>query len=135
MFDDVSTAAIVGTGALVAGLQLCYMAAVFSLATHRRCGVSLGFRRPDVISVLFSSVHKSLTLGVPVLKIVFKDAPLLPLLSLPLLMYHPVQIVLGGLAAPSLKTWVMAAGETGTQNSAPLAGGVGEPGALLPLYK
>ena len=52
--------------------------------------------------VLFCSVHKSLTLGVPVMKIVFASSPYLSLITLPILMYHPIQIIVGGLLAPSV---------------------------------
>jgi len=94
-----------------------------------------GFTRADVVSVLFSSVHKSLTLGIPVLKIVFKDSKSLPLLSMPLLMYHPIQIVLGGLAAPSLKAWVLAESPPSAASSPSDDGGGpsdGEMGMLPP---
>ena len=57
-------------------------------------------------------MHKSLTLGVPVLKIVFGHYPrAMPLLTMPLLMWHPLQILIGGLAAPSIKHWVHKGGE------------------------
>ena len=108
-FSNVTTGGLVFTGVVVALLQLCLMAIVFRLACSRRLNRRwrLNFSRPDVVAVVFSAVHKSLTLGVPVLKVVFSTSPILPLLSTPLLMYHPLQIVLGGLAAPLIKTWVL----------------------------
>jgi hypothetical protein len=108
-FSNVTTSGLIFTGVIVALLQLCLMIIVFRLAISSRLNRRwrLNFSRPDVVAVVFSAVHKSLTLGVPVLKVVFSRSPILPLLSTPLLMYHPLQIVLGGLAAPLIKTWVL----------------------------
>ena len=93
------------------------MALSFRLSTAkalRNAPWKCRFTRPDVVAVVFSSVHKSLTLGVPVLKIVLaRHAHALPLLSMPLLMYHPLQIVIGGLAAPAIKAWVNAGEDLG----------------------
>lgn len=117
VFDGVSTAALCGCAVSVALLQVALMALSFRLATSaglRSWPWRCRFTRPDVVAVLFSSVHKSLTLGVPVLKIVFaRHAAALPLLSMPLLMYHPLQIVIGGLAAPAIKAWVSAGEDLG----------------------
>ena len=44
--------------------------------------------------------------GIPILKIVFPDSKMFGLISLPLLVYHPTQILLGSLLVPYLQTWV-----------------------------
>eukprot|EP00041_Stephanoeca_diplocostata_P014416 m.261221 g.261221 ORF g.261221 m.261221 type:complete len:337 (-) comp19692_c0_seq4:461-1471(-) len=67
---------------------------------------SLGFSRRDVVCMMFSSTHKSLTLGMPMMKIIFEGNPNLSLISLPLLMYHPMQIMLGSFVVPSAKAWI-----------------------------
>ncbi|KAJ1454074.1 putative sodium bile acid cotransporter [Pelagophyceae sp. CCMP2097] len=100
--------AVVHTAMIVVCLQLTFIGTVFLLTTTRR-GISMvgQFAPADVVCVLFCGTHKSLTLGIPVLQIVFRDHPFLPTITAPLLMYHPVQIVLGGLLVPSVKDWML----------------------------
>jgi len=62
-----------------------------------------------VICITFCGTHKSLTLGMPMLKIIFENHPQFSLISLPLLMYHPTQIMLGGLMVPAARNWVVSA--------------------------
>ena len=96
--------ALAVTGFVVLSLQLVFLGAVFILTATTKI-----LRRPlppgDVICALFCASHKSLTLGIPVMKIVFPDHPRFGLLSAPLLMYHPIQIVLGGVLVPSVRAW------------------------------
>ena len=40
------------------------------------------------------------------LKILYEDDPNLPLICLPLLVYHPTQILLGGLLVPHLRSYL-----------------------------
>ena len=49
---------------------------------------------------------KSLTLGIPMLKIIYNGSDYLSLLSIPLLCYHPTQILLGGLLVPRVTQWL-----------------------------
>lgn len=44
--------------------------------------------------------------GIPMLKIVFEGYEHLSLISVPLLIYHPAQILLGSILLPSIKTWM-----------------------------
>jgi predicted Na+-dependent transporter len=73
---------------------------------HKFCTAVLAFKPEDVICVIFCGVHKSLTLGIPMLKIMFEDnlSSNLGQMCLPLLIYHPVQILLGGFMVPHLKS-------------------------------
>ncbi|ROL45122.1 Sodium/bile acid cotransporter 7 [Anabarilius grahami] len=54
--------------------------------------------------------HLSLLLvvfiSIPMLKIVFEGYEHLSLISVPLLIYHPAQILLGSILLPSIKTWM-----------------------------
>ncbi|CAL8241283.1 unnamed protein product [Merluccius merluccius] len=65
-----------------------------------------GFTPADTVAIMFCSTHKSLTLGIPMLKIVFSGYQQLSVISVPLLIYHPAQILLGSLLVPSIKTWM-----------------------------
>ena len=44
--------------------------------------------------------------GIPMMKIVFAGEPGLSILSIPLLIYHPTQILLGAGLVPLLQKWV-----------------------------
>ena len=64
------------------------------------------FPPEDIVCIIFCGVHKSLTLGMPMLKIMFEDSPHLAAMSLPLLIYHPTQIFLGGVLAPYMRSTI-----------------------------
>ncbi|ELK25382.1 Sodium/bile acid cotransporter 7 [Myotis davidii] len=66
-----------------------------------------GFTPADTVAIVFCSTHKSLTLGIPMLKIVFAGHEHLSLISVPLLIYHPVQILLGSVLVPTIKSWMV----------------------------
>jgi sodium/bile acid cotransporter 7 len=66
------------------------------------------FTAQDTVAIIFCSTHKSLTLGIPILRIMFHGYSHLSQISLPLLVYHPTQIILGGLMVSQLKDWVHA---------------------------
>jgi len=70
--------------------------------------------KQDVIAIMFCCSHKSLTLGIPLLKIMYEGNPLLSILSIPLLIYQPTQILLGSTLVEGLKTWLRT---TGTDSS------------------
>lgn len=45
-------------------------------------------------------------LGIPILRIMFHGYSHLSQISLPLLVYHPTQIILGGLVVSQIKDWM-----------------------------
>jgi sodium/bile acid cotransporter 7 len=55
---------------------------------------------------LFGCVHKTVAAGVTLLQAVYGDDPSIGLLTLPLLLYHPSQLVVGSMIAPHLEKWV-----------------------------
>lgn len=65
------------------------------------------FKPADTVAIMFCSTHKSLTLGIPMLKIVFQGYKYLSLISIPLLIYHPTQILLGGVLVPVVRSWML----------------------------
>uniref|UniRef100_A0A3B4VPE8 Sodium/bile acid cotransporter n=1 Tax=Seriola dumerili TaxID=41447 RepID=A0A3B4VPE8_SERDU len=65
-----------------------------------------GFSPADTVAIVFCSTHKSLTLGIPMLKIVFAGYEHLSLISVPLLIYHPAQILLGSVLVPTIRSWM-----------------------------
>uniref|UniRef100_A0A8C4GYK9 Sodium/bile acid cotransporter n=1 Tax=Dicentrarchus labrax TaxID=13489 RepID=A0A8C4GYK9_DICLA len=67
------------------------------------CRSGSGFSPADTVAIVFCSTHKSLTLGIPMLKIVFEGYEHLSLISVPLLIYHPAQILLGSVLVPTIR--------------------------------
>jgi len=55
--------------------------------------------REDMIAAYFCSVKKTLAMGVPLAVLIFGERADLPLILLPVMFYHPVQLFLNGLLA------------------------------------
>ncbi|GDY14605.1 bile acid:sodium symporter [Planctomycetota bacterium] len=58
-----------------------------------------GLGRGQRIAVLFCASQKTLAVGVPLIAVLFAGDPRLALLTLPVLLYHLVQLVAGGIIA------------------------------------
>ncbi|XP_035682414.1 sodium/bile acid cotransporter 7-A-like [Branchiostoma floridae] len=86
-------------------IQVCLLLLLFFVTRSP----SFGFTPSDVVSLMFCATHKSLTLGIPMLKIVFAGYEHLSVISIPLLVYHPTQILLGGVLVSPVRTWMLAA--------------------------
>jgi sodium/bile acid cotransporter 7 len=89
---------------LVLFMQMVLMGVSYSMAQY----LHQYFTAQDTVAIIFCSTHKSLTLGIPILRIMFHGYSHLSQISLPLLVYHPTQIILGGLMVSQLKDWVHA---------------------------
>uniref|UniRef100_W5KD57 Sodium/bile acid cotransporter n=1 Tax=Astyanax mexicanus TaxID=7994 RepID=W5KD57_ASTMX len=87
---------------IIFSIQITFMLLTFLLSTR----ASSGFSAADSVAIIFCATHKSLTLGIPMLKIVFEGYEHLSLISVPLLIYHPAQILLGSILVPTIKTWM-----------------------------
>ncbi|KAF2900778.1 hypothetical protein ILUMI_05408 [Ignelater luminosus] len=92
---------ILVTMILVLLIQMFLLLLSFSFAKSLKY-----FTPADVVCAMFCSTHKSLTLGIPILRIMFHGLSHLSQISLPLLVYHPTQMILGGLLVSNLKDWV-----------------------------
>lgn len=93
---------LVTTAVIIVLMQISLLSLTFFLST-RSC---FGFTAKDTVAIIFCSTHKSLTLGIPMLKIIYNGSDHLSLLSIPLLCYHPTQILLGGCLVPSVTKWM-----------------------------
>jgi sodium/bile acid cotransporter 7 len=67
-----------------------------ALAITWTLGKRLGFDRGERIAALFCGSKKSLASGVPMARVIFGSAPGLGLVLLPIMIYHPLQLVVGG---------------------------------------
>ncbi|XP_010077775.1 PREDICTED: sodium/bile acid cotransporter 7-like [Pterocles gutturalis] len=88
---------------IIFSIQMSFMFLTFLFSTRNNSG----FTPADTVAIIFCSTHKSLTLGIPMLKIVFAGYEHLSLISVPLLIYHPAQILLGSLLVPTIKSWMV----------------------------
>jgi len=71
---------------------------------------SLGFFFPDQpkmrVMGLFGATHKTIAMGVPLITAMYQDSPVLGLYTLPILIWHPMQLFLGSFVAPRLCVYV-----------------------------
>ncbi|NWR55696.1 NTCP7 protein, partial [Bucorvus abyssinicus] len=88
---------------IIFSIQMSFMFLTFLFSTRNNSS----FTPADTVAIIFCSTHKSLTLGIPMLKIVFAGYEHLSLISIPLLIYHPAQILLGSLLVPTIKSWMV----------------------------
>ncbi|CAH1396790.1 unnamed protein product [Nezara viridula] len=61
----------------------------------------------DIVAITICSSYKSLTLGIPILRILFSGYSHFSQIMLPLLLYQPIQIMMGGFIAPPFKLWMI----------------------------
>ncbi|SDT86242.1 solute carrier family 10 (sodium/bile acid cotransporter), member 7 [Verrucomicrobium sp. GAS474] len=63
---------------------------------------ALRFDRADTIAAYFCSVKKTLAMGVPLAALIFGARPDLSLILLPIMLYHPLQLIVNGILANQL---------------------------------
>lgn len=97
-----SVSTLVVTILLVIILQLILMAIIVLITSN----FNMHYLPGDIVAILFCSTHKSLTLGFPMLKVLYGQQPRFFLISFPLLVYHPTQILIGSLLSPALQQWL-----------------------------
>jgi len=62
-------------------------------------GRALGFSREDAIAAYFCAVKKTLAMGVPMAMLIFGQRADLSLILLPIMFYHPLQLLANGILA------------------------------------
>lgn len=72
----------------------------------------LKLNRPDAIAAYFCSVKKTLAMGVPLALLIFGRRSDLSLILLPIMFYHPVQLLINGILAnrwarPGAASWLV----------------------------
>lgn len=82
---------------LVGGLCLALFGLVLLLTSRIARGV--GLNRADRIAAIFCGSKKTLAAGVPMAKLIFGAHPALGLILLPIMVYHPLQLIVGGILA------------------------------------
>lgn len=88
-------------GLTLTGLVLLWVVLLFagmSLLIHLNCRL-LRLNQEDRIAAYFCSVKKTLAMGVPLAMLIFGKRSDLPLILLPIMFYHPLQLFVNGLFA------------------------------------
>jgi len=55
---------------------------------------------------LFGCSHKTIAMGIPLIHAMYANSPLLATYTLPILIWHPMQLVVGSLLVPRLTAWI-----------------------------
>ena len=55
---------------------------------------------------LFGCTHKTVAMGVPLINAIYESNPSVGLYTLPLLIWHPMQLVVGSFVAPYINAYV-----------------------------
>lgn len=88
------------------------IACQFVLLTSFMCvaWVSLGLffsKSPELrVMGLFGCTHKTVAMGVPLINAIYEDSPFVGQYTLPLLIWHPMQLLLGSFLVPRLLAFV-----------------------------
>jgi solute carrier family 10 (sodium/bile acid cotransporter), member 7 len=106
----------IGMFVLVGVIVLALLAAAlgFALLVSRRLGLPL----QDEAAAVFCGATKSLANGAPIAKIIFAGHPALGFIMLPLLLYHPVQLVVFAALARRYAVRITAAESSATATGA-----------------
>jgi sodium/bile acid cotransporter 7 len=110
-FCDSVRAGVWDRGLAMLGIAsaLCLLLLAIALAVTWLSSGALGFEDGDRIAALFCGSKKSLAAGVPMASVIFGSSPRLALLLLPILIYHSLQLLVGGWLTARLATRGMAA--------------------------
>ena len=103
--DNLSGPDIVVHIVLMVVFQFLLLIFVMTLAWY-----SLGFLFPADpglrVMGLFGCTHKTVAMGIPLINTIYFDNPNVGLYTLPLLVWHTLQLLIGTMIAPRLSAWV-----------------------------
>jgi sodium/bile acid cotransporter 7 len=87
-------------------MHVASLAVIFGLFSRLRFG------RGDVVAALFCASQKTLAFGLPLIQTVFEGSSYVASYSAPIMLCHPLQLMIGSLLVPSLEKYTAA--EEGT---------------------
>ena len=83
--------------AVLAALMFLYMSSIYLLSNV------LGLSARDKVAAVLMGSQKTMAFGLPLITALFAGSPDLVWLCLPILLYHPMQIVAGSVLVPRLR--------------------------------
>jgi len=80
--------------------------------------LQLCFRKEAKLRItgLYACTHKTVAMGIPLINAIYEGNPNIGLYTLPLLIWHPMQLVIGTFLSPRLLAWVESKEENVTKN-------------------
>uniref|UniRef100_A0A2C9M833 Sodium/bile acid cotransporter n=1 Tax=Biomphalaria glabrata TaxID=6526 RepID=A0A2C9M833_BIOGL len=87
---------------LIIGLQICIMVFLAVMSSS----ALFKLKSSDIAAVVYCASHKYITLGIPVIEIIFEGNQNISYLATPLLLYNPIQIVFGGMTLTYFQKWL-----------------------------
>ena len=87
---------------LLTVIALCALILCLMIGLLMSLAKGLGFSQQDQAAALFCGTKKTLAAGVPMAKVIFGTSPMLGMLLLPIMIYHPLQIFICALLANKL---------------------------------
>jgi len=105
--DDDNDASNVGDIFIMIGIQFVQLCMLMCLAwTVLRFLFPM---EPELVAMgLYGCTHKTVAMGVPLINAIYEDNPLVGLYTLPLLIWHPMQLIVGSFVAPKVYNFVQA---------------------------
>ena len=88
-----------GTGQVVLVSLVCAALFAVVMVLTAKSARALGFSREDKLAAIFCGSKKTLASGVPMAKLIFGAHPGLGLILLPIMIYHPLQLIVCGVLA------------------------------------
>jgi sodium/bile acid cotransporter 7 len=88
-----------GAGQLIMISLVCVALFALVMLLTATAARGLGFSREDRIAAMFCGSKKTLASGVPMAKLIFGAHPGLGLILLPIMVYHPLQLIVCGVLA------------------------------------
>ncbi len=88
-----------GVGQVVLMAVVCTVLFAVVMGLTAFVSRALGFGRADQIAAIFCGSKKTLASGVPMAKLIFGTHPGLGLILLPIMIYHPLQLIVCGVLA------------------------------------
>jgi solute carrier family 10 (sodium/bile acid cotransporter), member 7 len=88
-----------GAGQLLVISLVCVALFALVMLLTATAARGLGFNREDRIAAMFCGSKKTLASGVPMAKLIFGAHPGLGLILLPIMVYHPLQLIVCGVLA------------------------------------
>jgi len=104
-FTEDTSDSDIGDIFIMIGVQFCLLCSLMAITW-----IVFKFLFPNEptlrVMALFGATHKTVAMGIPLINSIYEDDPLVGLYTLPLLIWHPMQLVLGTYLAPKLDAWV-----------------------------
>jgi len=88
-----------GLGTVAVTIVASTMVFFVVMAAVKAACNALGFKAEDRIAAIFCGSKKTLASGVPMAQLIFVNHPALSLILLPIMIYHPLQLVICGVLA------------------------------------